>query len=66
MAFSVIPDELQLDARWDVYLFAIFERLSSNSFLRTHIRMFLTMGWTPLKGTSSVSRFVSKAQNMLL
>ena len=25
MSFSVIPKEVQLDARWDVYLFAIFE-----------------------------------------
>ena len=25
MPFSVIPEEMQLDARWEVYLFAIFE-----------------------------------------
>ena len=25
MPFSVIPEEVQLDARWEVYLFAIFE-----------------------------------------
>ena len=37
-----------------------------NSFLRTHSLMFLTRGWTPLKGTSSVSWFISEAQYMLL
>ena len=25
MPFSVIPEEVQLDAIWEVYLFAIFE-----------------------------------------
>ena len=38
----------------------------SNSFLRTHTLMFLTRGWTPLKGTSCVSWFESEAQYMLL
>jgi len=40
-----------------------FRMVYINYFLRTHSRMFLTIVlcfWTPLKGTSSVSWFVSE------
>ena len=44
----------------------LFSNVYINSLLSTHSLMFLTRGWTPLKGTSSVSWFVSEAQYMLL
>ena len=47
-------------------LVCCFRMVYINSFLRTHSVMFLTRGWTPLKGTSSVSWFVSETQHMLL
>ena len=41
-------------------LISVFGMVYINSFLRTHSLKFLTRGWTPLKGTSSVSWFVSE------
>ena len=40
-------------------LISVFRMVYINSFLRTHSLMFLSWGWTPLKGTSSGSWFVS-------
>ena len=47
-------------------LVCYFRKVYINSFRRTHSLLFLTKGWTPLKGTSSVSWFVREAQYMLL
>ena len=47
-------------------LVCYFRMVYINSFLRTYSPMVLTRGWIPLKGTSSVSWFVSEAQYMLL